>query len=577
MELLDYIRVFRKWLWLIVLIAVISGVGGYLVRQSQAPVYEAQVMLTVGGYIEAPNPSSGEIRTGVELAQTYAVLVKTYDVLQAAVDAGDFPLTPDQVRRMISTTVVPNTSLLVITIAYTDPILAADVANEVAQQLILNSPTNLTSQQQDQLELVNSEISWLNAQLTDARAELQRINAQLADAENSPYVAEQLTAQRNELISQINQTSANLAQFSNSITALQERTNSLDIVEQARIPTSPSGPSPLLTGGFVAALGGLLAFLAVLLVEYLDDTLKTPEDASQLLALRVVGAIPRFGGLLDGYDKRLVTLEHPGSPVAEGYRALRANLLFATGNEGKRPYILTSPGPQEGKSVTAANLAVAMAATNLRVLLIDADLRRPRQHEIFGLKNEIGLATLLSADPEALQGLDNPQLLNDYFKQCIQETEVPGLSVVTSGFVPPNPAELLGSALMQTWMDVLRTSDEYDVVLFDTPPALVVSDSFVLAGTVGASVVLVLRAGKTRRSSALRAKEQFMQLAAVIDNPIKGVIFNLIKSSDLVRYGGYNFRYSTEAETIPHRNGKYSLQWPEAEKEKGKDKQQTPA
>jgi capsular exopolysaccharide synthesis family protein len=200
--------------------------------------------------------------------------------------------------------------------------------------------------------------------------------------------------------------------------------------------------------------------------------------------------------------------------------------------------ILTSPGPAEGNTITAANLAVTMAMAGWCVLMIDADLRRPRMHDIFDLNNDVGLSTLLSVNPGELMD-DDAHTLRD-LDERIQATDVPGLSVLTSGQIPLNPTEVLGSASMQRWFQEFRARDDIDIILFDTPPALVVADSAVLASAVGVPVVMVLEAKGTRRSAALNAKEQFDQL----DVPVTGVLLNAVNPRDRSEFGyGYNYYY----------------------------------
>ncbi len=553
MELAEYIRLFRKWLWLLIVAALLFGGVSFLIRSRQANSYEAQVMLSVGGFIQSPNPDSTEIRTGVELAQTYAVLARTYDVLEAAIDAGDFPLTVQELERAISTRVIPNTSLLVVTVNYADPIMAADIANEVARQLIQNSPSNLTAEQQAQLAMANEEIARLNTQLRDQRAQLQLIDSQLGVITDTNQ-QEQLRAQRNLLVNQINQASANLAQFSDTIANLQSRTNSLSVVEQARIPTEPSGTSVFAATLLGMIIGVVLAAGAVLLIEYLDDTVGSSEETAQMLKLPVLGMIPRFGKSGEDPRKRLITFDDPSSPISESYRVLRTNLLFSVQGEGTQAYIVTSPGPEEGKSVTAANLAVAMAATGMRVLLVDADLRRPMIHRVLGLQNELGLTTLLSAAPA--EEIDIGQFEVSAARECLQDTSVPRLRAITSGFLPANPAEVLGTTLMKRWFNAFRKASNVDVIIFDTPPVLVVSDAAVLAAATGASVVLVVNAGRTRRNAAIKAREQFTQLGV----EVKGVVLNQISSRtmrDDYGYGGrYYYYYSSDSSRSGRQNGK---------------------
>lgn len=187
---------------------------------------------------------------------------------------------------------------------------------------------------------------------------------------------------------------------------------------------------------------------------------------------------------------QLVTLSRPRSAEAEAYRSLRTNLGFAGAAEPLRTLLMTSPGPQEGRSAVLANLAVAIAQSGRSVVVADCDLRRPRQHALFGVTNEEGLATLLPSNADA----DLP----------LRDTAVDGLRVLPSGPVPPNPAELLGSREMSHLIE--RVASDCDVALFDAPPVVAVTDAAVLAPQVD-GVVLVLAAGRSRRDQTSRARE----------------------------------------------------------------------
>lgn len=208
---------------------------------------------------------------------------------------------------------------------------------------------------------------------------------------------------------------------------------------------------------------------------------------------------------------QLITLLDPRSPVAEAYRSLRTNLEFASLDRPLRSLVVTSPGPEEGKSTALANLAVVTAEANKRVILVDCDLRRPRQHEIFGLPNDQGLTNVV-VDEKALE------------KPPFQEVGVEGLRVLTSGPLPPNPAELLASRRMD---DVLRLLvDQADLVLFDVPPVIAVTDAAILASKVDGTLLLI-GAGNTRREHAQRAKEVLERVnARLVGAVLMGVPFD---------------------------------------------------
>lgn len=536
MELIQYIRLFRKWLWLILIAAFVAGGISFIVRSSQPSIYQASTTIAIGSFIQSPNPDSSEIRTGVELAQTYAELATTYSVLQGTVNALDITLSPDDLRDMIDVRILTGTSLLVLRVSYTDPVLAADIANEVARQLVLNSPTNLTAEQQKQIALANDQIARLDQQLTQTEAQLQQTEARLADATDQAEI-DRLTAQRNALITQSNQAAATIAEFTNTVVSLQQRTNSIDVVESARVPTQASGGGVVTSTLLGAIVGAALAVGVVLLIEYLDDTMRSTEDVAQTLGLPVLGAIIRLGKSKGNYRERLITnLDLMISPLSEGYRAVRTNLMFGSSGERNKVYLVTSPGPQEGKSLTSSNLAISLALSGMRVLLIDCDLRRPRLHEIFGLNNQVGLTRMLYVSQKG--PIDGAA--DEYLSYCVKNTFVENLRIITSGYIPQNPTELLGSGMMQLWMDALKSANDVDVIILDTPPCLMLSDSSVLAASTQADVILVVEAGRTRRGAALRAKEQFQQ----VGREIKGVILNGVSQRDENYYGyGYGYGY----------------------------------
>lgn len=200
----------------------------------------------------------------------------------------------------------------------------------------------------------------------------------------------------------------------------------------------------------------------------------------------------------------LITLRDPGSAAAEAYRTLRTNIQFSSLDKPLHTLLATSTAPDEGRSATLANLAVTMAEAEQRVLLVDCDLRQPSLHALFGLPNERGLTSAILDPDGALP---------------TQATSVPGLSLLTSGPLPPRPADLLGSRRMEALIARLR--GEADIVLFDTPPVVAVSDAVVLATRVD-GVLLVLQAGRTRRDRARDARQKLEKVKA----NIVGVVLN---------------------------------------------------
>lgn len=542
MEFSQYLRLARKWIWLILVAAFIAGGIAFILNTGRPSVYTATSTVALSNITQTADPSANDFNTGVTLAPSYIRILETYELLQSTIDAlGITNLTPDRLRSIMDARLIEGTTFITISITYTDPVQAADLANELARQLVERSP-RLSFAEQDRLDYANEQVIILNEELRDARERQALIEDQIERTED-PALRENLQAQRATLITQITQTTASITAFTNQIIQLEQRAGRVTILETARIPTGASGTNLFNITVIGAVMGAALAIGVALVFEYLDDTIRTSEQAAQVLALPVLGAIVRIGKRNESYKQRLVINQPSMSPVAEGYRTLRTNLLYASKNGSKGVYIITSANPEEGKSITTANLAVTMALAGLQVLLIDADLRRPKVHDIFGLENSVGLTTLLFADPEQA----NPDTLSEdgtmpaTLKQCLQSTAVPRLRVITSGFIPSNPTEILGSALMQRWINVFRNSPNIDIVLIDTPPCLMTADSSVLAATTQADVVLVIDSGRTRRGAALKAKEKFAQL----DIALKGVILNRVNPRDeTYEYGYYGYYYT---------------------------------
>ncbi|MFP7733887.1 CpsD/CapB family tyrosine-protein kinase [Priestia aryabhattai] len=204
--------------------------------------------------------------------------------------------------------------------------------------------------------------------------------------------------------------------------------------------------------------------------------------------------------------RRLLAHNSPKDPVAEQYRTIRTNIQFSDADQDIKSIVLTSTGPGEGKSTTASNLATVYAQQGLRVLLIDADLRKPTAHYTFRLENHVGLTNVLTKQST--------------LGQAIQGTEVPDLFLLTSGPIPPNPAELLASNNMTELLKEMK--EEFDMIIFDTPPVLAVADAQILANQVDGSI-LVVSSGKTDKEAAVKAKELLLKanakvLGAVLNN-----------------------------------------------------------
>ncbi len=306
------------------------------------------------------------------------------------------------------------------------------------------------------------------------------------------------------------------------------KTNNLRLLDAAIVPRSPIKPS-LRTNGLVAVVLGLLGGLAVAFgLEKLDSSFKGQEDVERILGLSFLGIVPsiddstlpRGAGDRAATARDLFVHSHPKSSVAECCRSIRTNLLFMSPDRPLRRLLVTSSGPQEGKTTTAVSLGIAMAQSGNRVLLVDTDMRRPRLHRAFGVPNEVGLSTAVVGEAR--------------IEDCVKTTEVPSLWVLPCGPIPPNPAEMLHAARFKEI--VASLSERFDRVIFDSPPLAAVADAAVLSTQVDGAL-LVLKAGRTSRELARRALDALRGVNATM----AGAILNDLDLAS--REYGYYYYY----------------------------------
>ncbi|MFW6237392.1 MAG: polysaccharide biosynthesis tyrosine autokinase, partial [Desulfosudaceae bacterium] len=286
------------------------------------------------------------------------------------------------------------------------------------------------------------------------------------------------------------------------------------VVEDASVPEFPQNKRPkrtLMLGGLLSLMLGVgLAFF----LEYLDNTVKTVEDAEPRLGLPVLGTVPLLKD--SEYPVEQIVRKSPRSVIAESYKSLRTAVLLSSPNGAPRSLLISSMNPSTGKTVTAANMAVTFAQSERRVLLIDADMRRSRLHDIFGVANDSGLSSWLAGQTEMI---------------IHEDGELPHLHIMPAGPVPHNPSELLISSRLETTLQEMR--ETYDYVIIDSPPMMNVTDANLISKVVD-QTLLVIRSGVSTYESLRRGEK----MLATINARTLGYVINAV---DDRKEGGYHY------------------------------------
>lgn len=385
-------------------------------------------------------------------------------------------------------------------------------------RLITRTKRDLQTASRVYLQALASKLESLERTIAELRAQAERYPPLQAEQGRLLSNMQTIKTLYDELQSQYQ-----LARISESADG-----GTVRIIDEATMPTYAVAPNRKRAATMSMILGLLLGIGLAVLLEKLDNSVKTPDEIRDRLDLTVLGMIPGIK-LSEDVDLRatpaigrLVTHADPRSPVAEAYRSLRTNLAFARAHTDLRTLVLTSPGPADGKSTTIANLAITFAQQGQRTLVVDADLRRAVLDKTFSVPRSPGLTDVI--------------LGTTSLRDAVNASEVPNLSVLGSGHFPPNPSELLGSPGMRAL--IADSKELFDVVLFDSPPLLAVTDAAVLSTMVDGTVVVV-RMGSTAREAVKRA---IMQLRTV-HGRVLGAVLNDVDYNSGSYYGGYGYYY----------------------------------
>jgi polysaccharide biosynthesis transport protein len=504
------LRMARAWLPLMIVAAVVCGGIAYGVSRVQAKVYEAKATVMVGQALSASNPDYLQLQVAQNLSSTYAAIAKTRQNLDAVISRLGLPDTADTLQQRVEVDSPPGGTLLFITAQDSSADTAAAIANGLAEELIGSAP-----------DIQGREAQFQESIDKDLEATQNQIDSTQQQAEELSSLSTRTPAQDDELstlegrLATLRGTYATLLSYSSG-----SATNLLTVVDPAVPPESAVLPRVALNT-LLGVMFGLLAVLAVAFIaEQLDDSIKDPDEILRVTSLNTLGTIARMKtsrGRSEIYQ--LASVLYPSSSASEAYRKLRASLEFASVDEPIRSLLVTSAVSGEGKTVTAANLAVVFAQTGRNVVLIDADLRKPGVHQLFSLPNEEGLTSLLRDDSLRWDAVAHT-------------TEVPTLRVLTTGPLPPNPAEIMGSHRMRTVLDRIKWG--CDLMVLDSAPLMAVTDSAVLSSYIDGTV-LIVDATRSRRGLVKLARENLARAGA----NVLGAVLNRVPTDSDLTYGTY--------------------------------------
>jgi non-specific protein-tyrosine kinase len=528
------IIVLRRW-WVLIVLTVIAAAAGYFISIRQTPVYQATTTILIGQAIQSADLNRTDIQTSEALALTYANMTLREPVIQKVINSLNLGIGWRNLRNRIEAEPIAGTQLLEIRVEAESPEKARVIANEVANQLISLSPKSGSNNDDESLAAFNrQQIQYLQGKIISEQKRIQVLedfiqnrssdSPQISELENEKAALERLNADREQ-------------NYLALVTLVTKDTtpNSLTVIEPAQASNYSIRPrvqlNTLLSGmvGLIGALG------FVFLLDYFDDTYKSLEDFYQSLNLTVFGVIGKIQGKTD--SDKLIPKLGPFSSTVEAYRMIRSRIDFKLGDASKKTILVVSPMPREGKSITTANLAIITAQAGLRTILVDTDLRRPSVHELFDVDNGIGMTDLLKSQKVKV---------ND----CLKETSINNLQIITSGKQIPDTTERLATKRLSEIMAELKKVS--DVVFFDSAPAMLVADTVLLSNQVD-GVILLIQAGKSKRRLI---KQTILDMEKARANLMGCIVNQPRKNNTFAMYRPYeNSPY--ENTSIWKRNGRH--------------------
>lgn len=616
MEIRKYFFLIQKWAWLVAVGALLGISIGYFASVYQTPIYQTSTRVLVRSAATNIGSNPYSFYQDQQLAQNYIEILTTQPILEGTSEKLGYPVYPGQIS--VAET-QQGSSIIRIIVEDSNPQHAADIANQVVQVLIEQNALLQAGQYASSEEVIQVQISQLEDQISKLQNDLDNVSSKslseqlkLVTAQMEPLQAEvaeinkeialltpPVTQERKVKVAELQarldqidpilnlyqqiytnlvvlgspsstvgndsavitrmQSTLDLYQkiYLNLITSREsirlarlQNTPNVVQIEKAIVPTSPIRPRPVMNTLMGGVLGILVAGAIIFLVEFLDDTVKTPEDIESALGLPVIAYVSQMEAST-GAEEYLYVARQPRSPISEAFRSLRVNLDFIGVDKPLKTLLVTSAGPGEGKTTISSNLASIIAQAGKTPMLVDADMRRPKVHRVLGISNRAGLSDLFR------DGFDKDAVVTHWKANPADEHAI---KVVTSGSLPPNPAELLGSERMN---HIIQDFEKMaDIIIIDSPPTIV-ADSQVLASRVD-GILLVVHPGHTKLKMAIAAYGQFQRAGG----HVLGVVFNRIPKEREHYYGGHyyyssyysNDPYHTSAPAAADKKGSFS--WP---------------
>jgi capsular exopolysaccharide synthesis family protein len=475
----------------------------------QPDVFVSRTTLVIGTTILDPNPDSGQIYIAQQLASIYADMARREPIQQATMEALGIPWLPQYQSRA-----VPNTQMVEISVTDTNPQRAQIIANELAEQLRIQSPALGGTETGVRQEFIRQQLSSLQIQIEDTENQIEELQSSLIGMNS----ASQIANVENEIREQTQKLNSLRDNYSGFLANSQEGAlNILSVVEPANLPTRSVGTSKFT----IIALAGLVGFSlgagAAYLLEYLDRTVKTTSDVERLFNLPVIGYISEITE--DGNNATYVA-NNPNSILAENFRLMRSNIEFFQISKPIKTILITSPNQGNGKTTVASNLAMSISQGEQDVILVDADLRRPAVHRALDISRNPGLSDLIR----------NKAGIEDVVRDWSED----GLKVITAGDIPPNVTEVVGSKRIASILGDIR--EKHELVIIDAPP-LIIADSYNLASRVD-GVILIMVPGETSEERARAIKEQLDRSKA----HLLGIVFNKVSEQSAHSYYDYQYR-----------------------------------